>query len=171
MPFKNLVLIGMPNSGKTTLGKSIASDLKMRFIDIDAYIEERERKTISEIFKDGEEHFRNIESFYISNLKNLTHTVMSTGGGAILRQENVINLKKNGIIIFIDRPLNKIIKNMDNDGRPLLKDGIDKIYDLYNGRIHLYKKYCDFEIKNDDTIYKAKSDIIEAYNNIRSFYV
>ena len=167
MIYKNLVLIGMPSSGKTTLGISIASDLKIRFVDIDRYIEEKERKTITEIFKGGEEYFREIESFYVSSLKNLTHAVISTGGGVVLRENNMINLKKNGIVIFIDRPLDKIIENMDNESRPLLKDGIDKIYDLYNDRIDLYKKYSDFEIKNNNTIYKAKYEIIEAYNNFK----
>lgn len=169
MPRKNLVLIGMPGSGKTILGKAVAPYLKMRFIDIDKYIEQREKKTINDIFNDGEKHFRDIEEYYISSLKSTNHAVISTGGGVVLRENNIKNLKRNGVIIFINRPLDNIIKNMTNGKkrRPLLKDGLDKIYELYEARIHLYKKYSDFEIQNDDTIYKAKYEIIKTYRQFR----
>ncbi len=162
---KNIVLIGMPGSGKSSIGKLIAKDLSMKFVDIDKYIEEKEEKTIDEIFKSGENHFRKVESNYISSLNPLFNAVISTGGGVILREENMENLKKNSIIVFINRPLKSIIKDMDIGHRPLLKDRIDKIYDIYDSRIDLYKKYSNFEIINDDTMEKAKDEIIKIYKN------
>jgi len=161
---KNIVLIGMPGSGKTSIGKSLAKDLNMKFIDVDEYIEEKEGKSIEELFKNREEFFRSREQFYISKLNSVFNSVISTGGGVVLKDINMENLKRNGIIVFINRPIEEIIKDVDIKQRPLLKNGIDKIYDLYKRRIDLYKKYCDFEIINDDSMQKAKEDIIKIYN-------
>lgn len=166
---RNIVLIGMPGSGKTTIGSLLAKKLNKKFIDIDDLIEKTEGKSISDIFEIGEEHFRNIESKYAKNLSNeKSCIVISTGGGIIIRKENIDFLKINSIIIFINRPLEKIIQDININNRPLLKRNMEDIYKLYNERIHLYEKYSDLEILNDDTIECAVNKIISSILDMES---
>lgn len=149
---QSIVLIGMPGCGKSTIGKMIAERLNMKFYDLDSYIEDREKCTIEEIFKFGELYFRDIEEAAVKEISKESSCVISTGGGVVLRESNITALKENGIIIFIDRPVAQIISDVDVSKRPLLKDGIEKIYKLYDERYDLYKKYCDLKIVNEGTI-------------------
>lgn len=155
----NVVLIGMPGCGKTTIGKTLAETIKMEFIDVDEYIERTEEKSISDIFKNGEEAFRDIESEIVDELSNKDKKVISTGGGVIKRKENMTALSKKGVIIFINRPLSKIMGDVDTETRPLLKEGKEKLKKLYEERFELYKGYCDFEVLNDESIEKVIEDI------------
>lgn len=155
----NIVLIGMPGCGKTTIGKTLAETIKMEFIDVDEYIERTEEKSIADIFKNGEEAFRYVESRIVDELSNKDKIVISTGGGVIKRKENMMALSKNGVIIFINRPLSKIMGDVDTETRPLLKDGKEKLKKLYEERFELYKAYCDFEVLNDESIEKVIEDI------------
>lgn len=155
----NIVLIGMPGCGKTTIGKTLAETIKMEFIDVDEYIERTEKKSISDIFKNGEEAFRDVESTIVDELSNKDKIVISTGGGVIKRKENMVALSKNGVIIFINRPLGKIMGDVDTETRPLLKDGKEKLKKLYEERFELYKEYCDFEVFNDESIEKVIESI------------
>lgn len=156
---KNIVLIGMPGCGKTTIGKRLAHELNIEFCDVDEYIVESEKHSISEIFKNGEEYFRDIESMAIKKICKTYPKVIATGGGVIKRPDNIKVLKENGIIFFIDRPIEDIAEDVDVKSRPLLKDGIEKLYQLYNERYSLYNKYCDYKITNVD-IKKSISEII-----------
>lgn len=146
----NILLIGMPGCGKSSIGKELAKELNLKFIDMDNYIEKETNKTISEIFKDGEESFRDIETFYAKELSKKKNTLISSGGGIVLRKENIDYFKQTSIIIFINRSVENILKskNLGKD-RPLLKDNEEHIYKLYNDRIDLYKKYCDIEVRNN----------------------
>lgn len=149
----NIVLIGMPGSGKTTIGKMLAQKLNLKFIDMDSEIERSTNKTINDIFEDvGEAGFREIESETIEKISNQDNSVISLGGGAILREINTLNVKKNGKVIFINRPVEAIVNDVEIEKRPLLKDGPDKVYILYNQRIELYKEYAGLEILNNTTI-------------------
>ncbi|MEG2353942.1 MAG: shikimate kinase [Clostridium sp.] len=154
---KNIVLIGMPGCGKTTVGRILAEILKYEFCDIDNYIEENEDTTINEIFNRGEEVFRDIESRYISQICKKEHCIISTGGGVIKREENIINLKSNGVIFFIDRPIDNILGDIDIESRPLLKDKKEKIYRLYEERYNIYINCCNVKIVNN----KSMEDIIK----------
>lgn len=147
---KNILLIGMPGCGKSSIGKELASKLGLTFIDMDNYIEEKTNKKISEIFKDGEESFRDIETFYSKELSKLNSTLISSGGGIVTRKENIDYFKQTSIIVFINRSVENILKskNLGKD-RPLLKNNEEHIYNLYNNRIGLYKKYCDIEVSNN----------------------
>ena len=153
-------------AGKTTIGKMLSEKLNREFYDIYEEIENKLSKTISEVFEQyGEEIFRNIESEVIKEMSDKKSSVISLGGGAILREENMLNAKRNGKIVFINRPIEHIVKELKNDSerekRPLLKDGIEKIYELYEQRIDLYKKYADIEVLNDSNLEQVVNKIIE----------
>lgn len=160
---KNIVLIGMMGSGKTTIGKIISDKLHMNFVDMDEYIEEQEGSSISEIFKSGEEHFRSIENEAAAKLSNIKHAVISTGGGIIKEKSNIEFLKKSGITFFIDRPIENIASDIEADKRPLLNGGREKLFHIFNDRYELYKRYSDIIIKNDKDIDRAADDIIKIY--------
>ncbi len=160
---KNIVLIGMPGCGKTTLGKIISKELKINFYDADYYIEEKCNKKISELFEKGEDYFRDVESRACIELAEKENVIISTGGGVIKREENIKNLKKTGIIIFIDRPVRNIIGDVDISKRPLLKDGKDKVLKLYEERYELYKKAADKIVVNDCDLYTLRDKIIKIY--------
>ena len=121
---QNVILIGMPSSGKSTIGRYLSDILKRELIDTDKLIVQKEKKTIPGIFKDnGEEYFRNIEKEIINEISNYNNKVIATGGGVILNKENINNLKKNGILVYLKAPakvLYERIKNQNN--RPLLQN-------------------------------------------------
>ena len=158
---KNIVLIGMPGCGKTTLGGEIAKKLNKNLIDMDIYIEENEKKTIKEMFAVDENIFRDAETKYSEKLSRKYSHIIATGGGIVKRKENISHLRKNSVIVFLNRPLENIFADIDTDTRPLLADGKKVLTKLYNERIDLYKEYCDLEIKNIGTISDVADNIIE----------
>lgn len=103
---QNIVLIGMMGCGKTTVGKRLSEQLNMPFIDTDVLIEET-YGPIPKLFERGEDYFRDAESKIISEIASFEGAVISTGGGVVLREENVKALKEKGFLIFIDRPVDK----------------------------------------------------------------
>ena len=115
---KSITLIGMPGCGKTTIGKLLSKKLNYQFIDIDSYIEEKQGKTIDEIFKNGEEYFRNIETEACRELGEIKNSIISSGGGVVKRYINIEYLKRESIVIFIDRPLIQILNDIDIKKRP-----------------------------------------------------
>ncbi len=146
---QNLVLIGMPSCGKSAVGKAIAKDLNRVFIDTDEEIKKREGCEISDIFKSaGESGFRDIESDVIKKLSAVQGAVISTGGGAILREENVRCLKQNGFVVFIDRLLELLTPTSD---RPLSSD-LKSLKKRYDERLPIYNKVCDKKITNDQSL-------------------
>lgn len=157
--FNNIVLIGMPGCGKTTIGKIIAEKLKRKFIDIDEYIERTNNATISEIFKNGEKHFRMLESKAVEELSKETNAVLATGGGVIKNQENIEKLAENGLIIFVDRPVDQIVSDVEIQKRPLLKDGIKIVYQLYNERYDLYIESSHLQVYNSGTLHEIVDKI------------
>ncbi|MDU5723329.1 shikimate kinase [Clostridium butyricum] len=159
---KNIILIGMPGCGKTTIGSILAKQLKIEFIDMDEYIQNTTSKTVGELFETGEEHFRDIETKACIELAKKKNILISTGGGVVKRSENIGILKKDSIIIFIDRPVEKILKDVDVSKRPLLKDGKEKIINLYKERYELYKKAADKVVLNDKNI----NEVIEKLHEL-----
>ena len=164
--WKNIVLIGMPGCGKTTLGKILNKELSMEFYDMDNYIERKTDKKISELFEKGENYFRDIESLACEELSKNKNVIISTGGGVIKRKENIDFLKENGIVIFIDRSVDYIIGDVDISKRPLLKEGKEKVLKLYEERYLLYKNYADEIVVNNKNIEDTKNKIIDIYNNL-----
>lgn len=147
-----IVVIGMPGSGKTTIGKILAEELSMPFIDMDEYIEQTTCKSIAELFEQGEDYFRDIETNACRDLAKKSNIFISTGGGVVKRPINIEILKKNSMIVFIDRPIEKILEDVDVSSRPLLKDGKEKVRKLYEERYDLYKEGADEIIVNDSDI-------------------
>ena len=154
----NIVLIGMPSSGKSAIGKLIAEKLNLEFIDTDEYIINKIQMPIKDYFaKYGEDKFRELEHLVVEEIYKYTPKVISTGGGIIKNKSNIDLLKQNGIIYFINRPLDKLFPSND---RPLSSNK-DDLINLYNTRLPLYKRYSDIEINNDDDINKAYLEILK----------
>ena len=154
---RNIVLTGMPSSGKSTVGKQLANELGMQFIDTDKEIEKSEGKTIPEIFtKVGESGFRDIEARIITTVSAKQNCVISTGGGAVLCEQNITALKGNGTVYFIDRPLEKLVTT---DDRPLSRNR-DDLVKRYNERYGIYCDTADKRVINDSAL-KAVIDIIK----------
>lgn len=163
---RNIVFIGMPGCGKTTVGKIVSSKLNKKFVDLDEYIEYKEGRNIPQIFKEnGEKYFRNLESTAVLEISSMKNIIISTGGGVIKDRNNILNLKKNGIVIFIDRPLEHIISDVDIKNRPLLKNGTSQIKRIFNDRYELYKEYSDFVVENVSNLDELIDKVISIYNS------
>lgn len=161
---EKVILIGMPGSGKTTIGKLLAQEYNCSFCDMDDYINEISQKSIAELFLEGEHVFRNYETQACREISTSDKTVISTGGGVIKKDINIEILKEVGIILFINRPIEKILEDININSRPLLQDGKEKLYNLYNERINLYKNAADIEILNDKSLNDAVYNIKNAVN-------
>ncbi|MBO5755351.1 MAG: shikimate dehydrogenase [Clostridia bacterium] len=143
---ENVVLTGMPGSGKSTVGKLLALD-GYTFFDTDAEIEKRCGCTIRELIdQKGETYFRDLESEVIRDLSSESCRIISTGGGAVLRKENVRRLKRNGKLFFLDAALSRLRATSD---RPL-SDTEEKLTRLYNERIGIYKATSDVTVPDGD---------------------
>lgn len=145
---ENIVLIGMPSSGKTTVGKIVADDLERQVVDLDDEIEKHIGCTIADFFKSHtEKEFRDIETQITKDVSKQTGIVIATGGGCILREENVDALHSNGKLYFLDRNLENLIPT---DSRPLAtkKEAIQK---LYAARYQIYLDTCDIKIDGNLT--------------------
>lgn len=159
---QNLVLVGMPSCGKTTFGKLLANEFCKMFVDTDDEIVKAANMPIPEIFeKFGEKHFRNLEAKVINELSSKQGLVIATGGGAILREENVDALKQNGSIIFIDRPLELLITT---DDRPL-SSSRELLEKRYIERYPIYCLACDVRINADGDINTTLKKIEEGFLN------
>lgn len=146
---RNIVLIGMPGCGKTTIGERLSADLNKEFIDIDKMIEADNGMKISYIFENyGEKHFRDLETESSLKVGLLNGKVISTGGGVIKNYKNIQFLKSNGLIIYIKRDIKDIILD---ENRPLSKN-ISDLEKLYNERKELYESYADVIVENNATI-------------------
>ena len=141
----NIVLTGMSSCGKSTLGKAAADKLGLEFIDMDTEIEKEIQMSIPEYFEAyGEAAFRDVETAVARRLSLLHGKVIATGGGIIERPENIPLLKRNGIIVFIDRSPELLVK--DDEGRPMMKKGFDA---LYTRRKPVYENTADFIVSNN----------------------
>ena len=155
---QNIVLIGMPTCGKTTIGKELADKLDKTFVDVDALIEEEIQMPISEFLnKDNEKDFRDIEEKIVERIAKMNNLIISTGGGVIKRQVNIERLKKNGVVVFIDRDVNLLMPASD---RPL-SSNLNDLKKLYNERYEIYKMAADIVVKNNTKINDVITKIIE----------
>lgn len=146
---KNIVLIGMPGCGKSTFGKRLAKKLALPFYDADAVLEEREQRTIKDFFAESEDAFRSAETRTLVHLSKLQGAVIATGGGAVKRRENMDLVKREGVVVFLDRQPENILGCLAGDERPLLAADKQRIYTLYDERIALYRRYADYTVENN----------------------
>lgn len=152
-----IFIIGLPGSGKTTLGKSLSKKLDFNFIDLDDYIESKTNMKISEIFLLGESEFRKVEKLSLQEASMAKNTVISTGGGVVVTPENRELLSKKSNVIYIDRSCEDILSDVNLQDRPLLKDNPNRIYEIYKERKDYYSSLCNYKIVNDGSI----NDLVE----------
>lgn len=147
----NIILIGFMGSGKSTIGKMLSEKLGLELIDMDNKIEEKEQKSINDIFRDeGETYFRFLETECLKDLLDVRNTIISTGGGIILKSKNVKMLHEIGKVIFLHADANQIIDNLKDDTtRPLLQtDNYEKkVKDLLEEREANYLNAADIIIQ------------------------
>lgn len=160
---KNLVLIGMPGSGKTKMGRILSEWFSLPLVDTDQMVVERAGKTIPEIFAEsGEQVFRDLETAAVQEAAALHGAVIATGGGVILRPENMVALRATGVVFFRDRSPAAIVGE-DHSGRPLIGGDSERVYRLYRERLPLYQKYAHHTIPHTDTLEEAAKLIAALY--------
>lgn len=157
----NIVLIGMPGSGKSSIGKLVAEKSGKEFYDTDELIKEKAEMPIPDIFeKFGEEHFRRLETEVVTEIGSKTGCVISTGGGVVTKMENYEPLVQNGRIYFIDRDLNKL----SIAGRPLSKDR-NTVNKLWEEREKMYRFFSDKTVYNEDIDSTSNQILEDFYEN------
>lgn len=159
---KNIVLIGMPGSGKTTVGLLLARQLGRRLLDTDAMVAAAEGRPIPALFSNqGESYFRDAETSAAKRAAAETNTVIATGGGMVLRPENMTELGRTGIVCFLDRPP-ELLTQTDHSGRPLIGADADRIFALYRQRIGLYRTYAQITVDNSGAPEQAAELLMNA---------
>ena len=155
-PTKNIILIGMMGSGKSTIAKKIAEQTFLTHLDTDELISASNQKSIQDIFYDfGEKQFRDMEYKVAKNLPKENH-VISTGGGMPCYHENMDILNKNGITFYLSSPVDLLFSRLKNKkNRPLFKNKLDQLESLLNDRLVYYEKAhvtIDISNKNVDQV-------------------
>ena len=155
----NIILVGMPGCGKSTIASIIAEATGRELIDTDALIVKAEGRSIPDIFaKDGEDYFRSCEHRAAQDAGKRSGCVIATGGGIVTRAENLDALRQNGKIFFIERD----ISLLSRFGRPL-SQGAD-LNSMYEKRLPLYKQFADFTVGNNGAVSVCADEIISIFN-------
>ena len=155
---KNIVLVGMPGCGKSTVGAILSEMTGRILVDTDELIVENEKRDIPTIFtNDGEGYFRVSEHKAIADAGKQSSRIISTGGGAVTREENYRSLKQNGVIFYIERDIN----SLSRDGRPLSLSG--DLSEMFKKREPMYKAFCDYTVKNNSTAQECAEMIMKIF--------
>ena len=157
----NIVLIGMPGAGKTTIGRKLSKALGRPVLDADDKVVEQTGRTIKDLFQEGEDVFRQAETAAVKALSAVDGIIISCGGGVVKRPENIAFLQATGKIFFLNRDLAAIAGCVDKVSRPLLNSAEDRLTQLYRERMPLYLKYADYTIPVDEDFDKTTEYIIE----------
>lgn len=154
---KNIVLIGMPSCGKTTVAKLLAEKLKRPMLDTDQMIENAEQSSIPDILTSlGEDYFRALERRAAIEAGKLSGYVLATGGGIVKTPENYVSLRQNSTVVFINRDTSLLSR----EGRPLSQNA--DLEKMLEERLPLYRHFCDLEVLNNTTPEQCANDIIKA---------
>ncbi len=152
---KNIIFIGMPGCGKTTIATHVAAALGMPMVDLDAAVINLAGKSIPEIFsEDGEEKFRKLETAVLEKYGKESGIVIATGGGSVTQPKNYFHLHQNGKIIWLTRALSKL----PTDGRPLSQ--ANKMEDMYAVRKPMYEYFSDYIVSNDRSIEETVQTVL-----------
>lgn len=155
---KNIVLVGMPGCGKSTVGKALAKRLSRPFFDADQEIVKRAGKSIPEIFQTkGEAGFRKIETEVLFDLCRQSGAVIATGGGAVTVSKNHDILRQNSLVVFINRD----IAVLPTNGRPLSEQ--NDLHEMFRQRLPLYRAVCDYEVDGNSEIQTVTDRVAEVY--------
>ena len=161
----NLYLTGIMGCGKTSVGKIAAEILGVHFFDVDKEIEKDQDLFISEIFAQyNETYFRDVESKVLQKLSNLKNAIISTGGGIILKKDNIDIMKQTGSIVWIKRPIEMISECVDASFRPLIADDPQRLVKIYQEREPLYKSCADYIVGNEGPVEEAAQSVVEIFN-------
>ena len=147
---RHIFIIGMPGSGKSSLGRRVANNMRIPYVDMDQRISDGVGCTIPQLFERyGEQAFRNAETNTLIQLTREEPSIISTGGGTVLRETNRTIMRNHGVIILIDRPLEDIMTDIKLDRRPLLaQKGLGEVERLYHERIDIYRSVADAVLDN-----------------------
>lgn len=158
MQMENIVLIGMPGCGKSTIGKELADRLGKEFVDADSEIEHIVQMSIPDIFQvHGQDHFRRLETEVLQTLGKRSGLVIATGGGCVTKKENYPLLHQNGTIIWIKRD----IKLLPINGRPLSQS--ENLEHMYSVRKPLYQAFADSSVSNNLSVNETIAQIMKGY--------
>jgi len=154
----NIVLVGFMGTGKTSIGKRLATRLRMRYVDTDDIIERDSGRCISDIFsEDGEETFRELESEAVRKVSKLNNHIISTGGGVVLKETNMAELKRNGTVFCLTATPEEIYRRVQHQShRPLLQtpDPLAKIKSMLEDR-HPYYVKADYMVETTGCSFEA----------------
>ena len=149
----NIYLIGMMGSGKSVTGKALADMMKLKFVDLDSVLAEKTGSSISEIFESkGETHFRNLEAQILDKtVSQENHAVIATGGGIVVRPENVRIMKETGRVVYLKTGMECLKERLGKGpGRPLLKGDPQKnLLEIFEKRKILYEQTADASVETD----------------------
>ncbi len=158
---KNIVLIGMMGSGKTTVGRLLARRLGRELADTDALIEQRTGRSIPDIFaRDGEPAFRALELELCRELSGRKGLVIACGGGLPMQEEAIAALKKNGLVFWLDRDPGETYGGLDVSGRPLAQGGREDFLARYALRAPIYRRWADVILVRPESPEYARSRIL-----------
>ncbi|MGI6160761.1 MAG: shikimate kinase [Christensenellales bacterium] len=163
----NIYLTGLPGCGKTTIGHIISDITKAPFIDLDTLIEKKSGMRIYDIFENYSEiAFRDMETEALFSTASLENTVIATGGGAVLRSQNTDFMKQHGSIVFIDRPPEQILTDIQTGPRPLLKGGQEAFLKLSVERRDIYISTASAVVPNTGSANDSALYIINLFPDL-----
>ena len=164
---KNVVLIGMMGCGKTTVGKLLSHRLDRPLVDTDALIEQRQGRSIPDIFaRDGEAYFRALELDLCRELGGQQGLITACGGGLPTQDEAIAALKKTGLVFWLDRDPGETYDSLDVSGRPLAQAGREDFVRRYQDRAPIYRRWADYIIPCGDGPQEAERLISTIYTEV-----
>lgn len=166
----NVFLIGYMGCGKTSVGRALAAEMKLFFIDTDQLLEARLGKSVNTVFEeDGEAFFRSQEKIVLTECCNESRTIISTGGGAAANDENLRLMKNSGVVVYLRLPVEELVQRLKKDpaNRPLLSGMSDREIEVFIKQ-HFEQRRNQYEMAH--IIFPATGNILELKKQIQEFF-